>query len=85
LIWVLITKASISESVYVEPNYLELKEFDSLIDAVNWGLKQYSRIILTDMKQDKHYLSIYKDSIIERGLTYHDYDYHITIYDGYVE
>ena len=74
-----------SESIYVEPNYLQLLEFDSLIDAVNWGLMQYNTIIVKDMKNSKDYLSIYKDSIIKRGLTYRDYDYHITIYDDYVE
>lgn len=84
MIWVLVTKASESESINVQPNYLELIRFDSLIDAVNWGLKQYYSIIIDDQKQQNDY-NIYKDDIEDRGLEFVQYDYHLTIYDGYIE
>jgi hypothetical protein len=85
MIWVLITKASASTSIHnPSGNYLDLKQFDSLIDAVNYGLEQYPEIIIVDPKRMKEY-DLYKEDIEDRNLKFVEYDYHIIIYDGYIE
>lgn len=85
MIWVLFTKAS--KSYYKDSKvetYLELLQFDSLIEAVNYGLKQYHRIIIHDQKQENSY-NIYREYIEDFGFKFIEYDYHINIYDDYIE
>ena len=82
---VLFTQASKSHYVDSEfDKYLELKQFDSLSEAVNYGLKKHYRIIIQDQKQQNEY-DLYKEDIEDFGFKFVEYDYHIIIYDHYIE
>ena len=91
MIWVLVTKASISESIHGNPNYLELLQFENLCEAVQWGFSRYHSLIIDDQKQTNkngkqtNEYSIWREDIEEHGYQFVEYDYHIIIYDGYVE
>jgi len=85
MVLVLFTRASKSYLVNSQfETYLELIEFNSLIEAIDHGLKQHYSIIIEDMKQQNDY-DIYKEYIVDFGFKFQEYDYHITIYDDYIE
>jgi hypothetical protein len=63
---------------------LELREFPFLIDAINYCFKLHPEIIIKDQKQREDY-QLYHDDIEDRGIEFKKYDYHIMLYDGYIE